>query len=180
MAPPTALPIVYTITSSSPVVLNASSPLSFTVPPSHVGSALTCLARGLPAPEIKWLDSNDQSLSTSYQQCESGVASVVLSWSSDLDQGPVRCKAVNTFGEESKTVQVYIAEATAPTILPSSPLETGGSTMVSFTLRVLTSDCDQWNVSWILVDIILRFKMCQIDNTWVKESMQKICASILH
>ena len=147
LVPPTAPPIVFTIVPTSPVVLNTSSPLSFIVPPSPDGSALTCLARGWPTPEIKWLDQNSQPLTSSYQSCESGVVSVVLSLDDNLDLGSVRCVATNIFGKESRAVQLYVGEAVAPVLSLSSPSETDGATTVSFSLRVLTSDCQQTDVS---------------------------------
>ena len=147
LAPPTAPPIVLTIVPTSPVILNMSSPLSFTIPPSHAGSALTCLARGLPPPIIVWHDQNGQTLTSSYQSCESGVVSVTLSLDDNLEQEAIRCVATNIFGEESKAVELNVGEAIAPTVSLSSPSETSGSTTVSFTLRLLTNGCVQSSVS---------------------------------
>ena len=170
LVPPTAPPIVFTMAPTSPVVLNTSFPLSFTVPPSHNGSALTCLARGRPTPEIKWLDQNSQPLTSSYQSCEFGVVSVVLSLNNNLDLRSVRCVATNIFDEESRAVQLYVGKAVAPSLSLSSPSETDGATRVSFSLRVLTSDCPQSDVSlFVLVNIIssLQNVYIQLSNYYI-------------
>ena len=80
--------------------------------------------------------------------------SVALNLDDNLDQGAVRCVATNVFAEETKSVQLYVGEAVAPTLSLSSPSETDGSTMVSFTFRVLTHDCFQSNVSGAAVNMI--------------------------
>ena len=155
-SPPTAPPTVFTIVPTSPVVLNTTSPLSFVAPPAHIGFGLTCLARGWPIPEMTLVDENGLALTNSYQSCESGVVSASLILDDDnFKQGTVRCMVNNTFGEDSQTMQLYVGEAVAPTFSPSSPAETDGSTTISFTLRVLTSDCLQSDVSGVRVNVIM-------------------------
>ena len=83
------------------------------------------------------------------------MVSEALILDDNLDQGPVRCVATNTFGEDSETVQLYVGEAVAPTLSLSSPSETGGSTLVSFSLRVLSSVCLQSDVSGAAVNMII-------------------------
>ena len=155
-SPPTAPPTVFTIVPTSPVVLNMTSPLSLVAPPSHIGFGLTCLASGWPIPEMMLVDENGQALTNSYQSCESGVVSASLSLDEDnFKQGAVRCMATNSFGEDSQTMQLYDDEAVAPTFSPSSPSETDGSTTISFTFRVLTSDCLQSDVSGATITVIV-------------------------
>ena len=159
--PSVALPTVFTIVPTFPVVVSMTSPLSFVVPPSHTGFGLTCLARGWPVPEMKLVDENGQAFTNSYQSCESGVASVSLILNNDnLKQGAVCCMATNSFGEDSQIVQLYVDEAVAQTFSLSSPSETDGSTTVNFTLRVLTSDCLQSDVSGAAITVIMWFRIC--------------------
>ena len=146
---------MFSIVPTSPVLLNMSSPLSFVAPPSHADFALTCLARGWPTPQVKWLGQDGQALTYSYQSCESGVASASLILDDSLNQGPVHCMATNIFGEESRTMQLYVGEVVSPTFSPSSLSATGGSAMVSFTLRVLTSNCLQSDVSSAAVNVVM-------------------------
>ena len=155
-SPPTALPTVFTIVPTSPVVLNTTSPLSLVAPPSLTGFGLTCLARGWPIPEMILVDKNGQTLTNSYQSCESGVVSASLILDDDnFKQGTVRCTATNSFGEDSQTMQLYVGEAVAPTFSSSSPSRTDGSTTISFTMRVLTSDCLQSDVSGGAITVIM-------------------------
>ena len=102
------------------------------------------------------VDENGHILTNSYQSCESGMVSASLILDKDnFKQGAVCCMATNTFGEDSQTMQLYVGEAVAPTFSPLSPSETDGSTTISFTLRVLTSDCLQSDVSGAAITVIM-------------------------
>ena len=143
-----AEPSVYTVIPNVHIRLNISTPPSFSIPPNFTGSAFSCMARGLPTPDIEWLSENGQSLTTStYKECEPGVASVVLRLDGDFDQRMIRCVAFNRFGQQSVAMKTYVDEVQRPVVLPTPSLESIDSTTVQFTLRVLTQDCQNWNVS---------------------------------
>ena len=151
-----AEPIVYTVIPNIHIRLNISTPPSFSIPPNFTGSAFSCTARGLPTPDIEWLGEDGQSLTTStYKECEPGLVSVVLHFDGNFDQRMVQCVAFNRFGQQSVAMKTYIDTVQKPVTLPTPSSEQTNSTMVQFTLRVLTQDCHNWNVSFLDIEVYL-------------------------
>ena len=82
------------------------------------------------------------------------MVGAVLSLDGDFDQRMIQCRVFSQFGKQSVIMQTIIDIPPDPVISPTSLSENIDSATVSFTLRVLTQDCDKWNVSLIFNDEI--------------------------
>ena len=142
------VPIISSIYPTFPVTFNTSEPLiTYAVPSSFSGDALTCVARGWPEPSINWVNSDGITINPTYIIRSSGVVLATLNWNKNLLSGPVECRTSNEYGNISQTVQLIERNLSRTPVPTPDPPE---NKAVMIRLKLVVEDCEEANVSKIV------------------------------